>query len=324
MIASRRAIFAQASRGLHTFATVTRYVVSMASRIALLTSLSLVCIAQLTLADVVSLTPVADATIHAASNGIDEAANGAGPWNFAGSTTRFGERRALLRFDIAGNLPVNATITSATLTIHVDRGIDDNNGFRVHRVTSGWNEGLSLPEEPGGEGTQPLTGDVTWSFRGYHETPSLALPWLTPGGDFAATASSHALLSRNGAFTFASSPQMLADVAAWLDAPAANHGWIILVDEPMLSGTAKRFASREAADLTTRPTLTITFTTCGDLDFNNDGVFPDDRDVAAYFGVLAGEDCLTCDSIDFNGDGVFPDDRDAVAFLEVLAGGTCD
>ena len=30
-----------------------------------------------------------------------------------------------------------------------------------------------------------------------------------------------------------------------------------------------------------------------------------------------------CDSIDFNNDGLFPDDADLVAFLTVLAGGAC-
>jgi hypothetical protein len=33
---------------------------------------------------------------------------------------------------------------------------------------------------------------------------------------------------------------------------------------------------------------------------------------------------LVCDSIDFNGDGLFPDDNDLVAFLRVLAGGSCE
>jgi hypothetical protein len=291
---------------------------------SLLVALSLATIVHCTLAQVITLTPSADATIHAASNGIDEAANGTGPWNFAGNTTRFGERRALLRFDITGPVPANATITSASLTIHIDRGIDDANLFRLHRVTSSWNEGPALPDEPGGEGIQPQAGDVTWSFRSYSDTPALRVAWLNQGGDFAPAASSQTTLSRSGAFTFASTPQLIADVTSWLQTPATNHGWIILTDDPMLSGTAKRFASREAPDITTRPTLTLTYSLCGDVDFNNDGVFPDDRDVLDFFGVLAGDNCSSCDSIDFNGDGVFPDDRDSVAFLEVLAGGSCE
>jgi hypothetical protein len=30
-----------------------------------------------------------------------------------------------------------------------------------------------------------------------------------------------------------------------------------------------------------------------------------------------------CDPIDFNNDGLFPDDNDLIAFLRVLAGGSC-
>ncbi len=62
-----------------------------------------------------------------------------------------------------------------------------------------------------------------------------------------------------------------------------------------------------------------------DIDFNNDGVFPDDQDVIDFFTVLAGGACSTplCDAIDFNGNGVFPEDQDIVDFLNVLAGGPC-
>jgi hypothetical protein len=64
---------------------------------------------------------------------------------------------------------------------------------------------------------------------------------------------------------------------------------------------------------------------CGDIDFNNDSLFPDDSDLVDYITVLAGGVCSTgsCDSIDFNGDGLFPDDGDFVTFLCVLAGGDC-
>jgi hypothetical protein len=67
--------------------------------------------------------------------------------------------------------------------------------------------------------------------------------------------------------------------------------------------------------------------TCGDIDFNNDGLFPDDTDLIEFLNVLAGGSCSTeptpgCDSIDFNGDGLFPDDNDLLDFLILLAGGT--
>ena len=62
---------------------------------------------------------------------------------------------------------------------------------------------------------------------------------------------------------------------------------------------------------------------CGDIDFNNNGVFPEDQDVIDFFNVLAGADCPTCDDIDFNNNTVFPEDADVIAFFTVLAGGEC-
>lgn len=65
---------------------------------------------------------------------------------------------------------------------------------------------------------------------------------------------------------------------------------------------------------------------CSTIDFNNDGLFPDDSDLVEFLTVLAGGNCSTgnCNSIDFNNDGLFPDDGDLLAFLTVLAGGSCN
>jgi hypothetical protein len=67
---------------------------------------------------------------------------------------------------------------------------------------------------------------------------------------------------------------------------------------------------------------------CGSIDFNGDGLFPDDSDLVDFLVVLAGGACSTepafaCGTIDFNNDGLFPDDSDLLAFLRVLAGGAC-
>ncbi|HLP85866.1 MAG TPA: hypothetical protein VK157_16060, partial [Phycisphaerales bacterium] len=68
---------------------------------------------------------------------------------------------------------------------------------------------------------------------------------------------------------------------------------------------------------------------CDTIDFNNNGVFPEDQDVIDFFDVLAGGAPATCDAtlgcqdIDFNNNGVFPEDQDVIDFFNVLAGGTC-
>jgi formylglycine-generating enzyme required for sulfatase activity len=65
---------------------------------------------------------------------------------------------------------------------------------------------------------------------------------------------------------------------------------------------------------------------CDVIDFNADGLFPDDTDLLDFLSVLAGGSCSpgnVCNDIDFNNDGLFPDDEDLIAFLRVLAGGNC-
>jgi V8-like Glu-specific endopeptidase len=67
--------------------------------------------------------------------------------------------------------------------------------------------------------------------------------------------------------------------------------------------------------------MTSIYELCPDLDFNNDGLFPDDTDLLALLAVLGGGECGACDNIDINRDGLFPDDADLLAFLGALAGG---
>ncbi|HYF15210.1 MAG TPA: PQQ-dependent sugar dehydrogenase [Phycisphaerales bacterium] len=64
---------------------------------------------------------------------------------------------------------------------------------------------------------------------------------------------------------------------------------------------------------------------CGDIDFNNDGLFPDNVDLEDYLAVFGGAACpaAACDSIDFNGDGLFPDIDDIIDYFTVFGGGGC-
>jgi hypothetical protein len=64
---------------------------------------------------------------------------------------------------------------------------------------------------------------------------------------------------------------------------------------------------------------------CTDIDFNNDGLFPDTLDIDALLTLFSGAPCPTerCDSIDFNNDGLFPDTQDIDSFLSVFGGGPC-
>jgi hypothetical protein len=63
---------------------------------------------------------------------------------------------------------------------------------------------------------------------------------------------------------------------------------------------------------------------CDSIDFNRNGVFPEDQDVSDFFNALAGAPCPSgpCD-LDFNNNSVFPEDQDVISFFTVLAGGQC-
>ena len=69
--------------------------------------------------------------------------------------------------------------------------------------------------------------------------------------------------------------------------------------------------------------LTVTPTGCGSSDFDGDGDFGTDADIAAFFACLGGNCCPTCGSSDFNGDGDFGTDSDIGSFFSVLGGGPC-
>ena len=59
-----------------------------------------------------------------------------------------------------------------------------------------------------------------------------------------------------GTYTWASTPQMVADVQSWLNDPATNFGWLVKGDETT-NITAKRFESSESGS---PPALTINYT----------------------------------------------------------------
>ncbi|HYF14249.1 MAG TPA: hypothetical protein VD971_04160 [Phycisphaerales bacterium] len=64
---------------------------------------------------------------------------------------------------------------------------------------------------------------------------------------------------------------------------------------------------------------------CDSIDFNGDGLFPDNTDLEDFLSVFGGGPCTTgmCGDTDFNNDGLFPDNVDITAFFAVFGGGAC-
>jgi hypothetical protein len=77
--------------------------------------------------------------------------------------------------------------------------------------------------------------------------------------------------------------------------------------------------------------LTVGDACCDSIDFNNDGLYPDNLDLTDFLAVFGGGVCNgqtptdpPCNTdIDFNNDGLFADNEDISAFFRVFGGGTC-
>jgi spore coat protein A len=224
---------------------------------AVLTSCLLVLAGTPATAATVTLPPSQDNTI---ADGVDpgsledfrDNSSGACEDVFSGNTNDGFARRALLQFDVAGNVPAGSTINSVTLTLVVNRSGDNQSAtMTLHPLDLTWGEGSAgCGPRGGGQGEPAGTGDATWL-----EAEFGSVTWTAPGGDFGAASASAPVGSANGSLGVWSSATMASDVQGWLDAPATNFGWIVVGDEAR-SSTTRRFSSREGS---VPPALMIDF-----------------------------------------------------------------
>lgn len=198
----------------------------------------------------VTIAPSLDNTLFQDATG--SLSNGAGPAVFAGNNGQSLARRALLRFDVAGNVPAGALIGDVSLTMNVSNATDAiPRTFALHRVLGAWGEGTSSTS--GGGGAPATAGDATWLDRFWPGSP-----WESAGGDFEPAASGTRMVADVGSYTW-TDPAMVSDVQAWLDDTTHNFGWVLLGEEH-LPNTARRFDSRENIVPAARPALTIQYT----------------------------------------------------------------
>jgi hypothetical protein len=196
------------------------------------------------------LTAARDNTLYETALG--ELSNGAGEYFFVGRTGSGQLRRGLIGFDITATLPPGATVTSASLTLHVSRTVVGPESIGVHNVLAEWGESTSNSNVQGGGGGAPSApGDATW-IHTFFDT-SL---WVSPGGDFRAASSAAEPVDDIGFYTW-SGAQMAADVQAWLDDPTKNFGWVLIGPENVNS--TKRFGTRENRTDMFRPRLTVRY-----------------------------------------------------------------
>jgi hypothetical protein len=208
--------------------------------------------------ETISLQPVADTTLFEIAP--DNNMGGTDFFN-AGTSGNGSRNRALVQFDLTG-IPAGAVINSATLSmdiVHQPSTGMQISFFDLHRVLQSWGEGVQQPADPGsrGLGAPAGPGEATWNSRFAPNTT-----WLAPGGqegtDFSATISATALVQGVGdPVLFESSPELIADIRAWIDQPAQNFGWMLVTEAEATQKTARGFASRESGF---GPTLLVEFT----------------------------------------------------------------
>ena len=208
----------------------------------------------------VVLTPTKDNTLYESTTG--DVSNGTGAFFFVGNTAGAAARRGLLAFAVADQVPVGATIVSATLQLQMSKTSGGAANVSLHRALADWGEGSSDATANEGKGATAASGDATW-LHTFHTTTL----WQTPGGDFVPTATATTAVSGVGSYRWPSSPAMVAEVQQWLDAPTTDFGWVVVGDESA-SGTAKRFTARESNSLTNRPQLTVIYTITGTASSN--------------------------------------------------------
>ena len=214
-------------------------------------------------ADTVILVPVADATLieAAPSNSL-----GGANWITAGTTQNYTRNRALMRFDITNAIPRGSRITLASMRISCTRNPPlgehpPDSTFTFRRMFRDWGEGSNgSGEESPGLGNPAQDGDATW-FQPFFGTTNF---WTTPGGaegiDFSSTSSSSAFVGLMGNdYQIEPTLELIADVQFWLDHPESNFGLLMKTESEGIHFTARRFGSREVADLDIAPELIVDF-----------------------------------------------------------------
>jgi hypothetical protein len=203
-------------------------------------------------ADSAALRPSADTCLFsiAPDNNL-----GANPNAATGGNSDRLPARALFRFDVAGQIPANALIQSAalTLTVVIVPPGAANSIFDLRRVFADWGEGTGT----GNSGSPAKTNEATWNHRFYPVTS-----WTVPGGavssDFSSIVSASLLSTTNlGSWTFGSTSNLVSDVQDWVRNPAANFGWVLLSESETTPFTVRLVGTRE--DTNNAPELVVQY-----------------------------------------------------------------
>ena len=197
----------------------------------------------------ITLNPIKDNTLYESADG--SVSNGAGGHIFSGKTRQGEIRRAVIAFDIAGNIPTGATISSVSLRLNMSKTSGGTATVSLHKLFADWGQGSSDALQNEGKGIDPASGDATWVHRIFN-----IANWETAGGDFAEMSSASTAVGGLGPYSWGPTPEMVADVQTWLDNPDSNFGWALIGDESS-NKTTKRFNSMENFIARSWPVLVV-------------------------------------------------------------------
>ncbi|MCB0852290.1 MAG: T9SS type A sorting domain-containing protein [Bacteroidetes bacterium] len=210
----------------------------------------------------VKITPDKDNTLIEKSDG--SLSNGMGAFFHSGRTGQAAEgtRRAVIHFAVSDSLPVDAMIDSIALILNLENasGTGADASLSLHRLLKDWGEGTSVAPMGGSQGTAATTDDATWLYT-FYDTAQ----WDAAGGDFVSAASAVTVVGSAQTGYVWSGTGLVADVNFWLANPDSNFGWILIGKEDV-SGTAKKFYSKDSEEIGQHPKLSITYTTSSSID----------------------------------------------------------
>jgi hypothetical protein len=213
-------------------------------------------------ADSVTLKPIADTSLFQFKPD-----NNLGAQFFLpiGVTAPFGANtrlRGLVKFDLS-QIPTNATVSNATLTVKVVFGSGANTVFDLHRMLQPWVEGDKSggPDRAGTLGAPATDGEPDWNHR-QHSSVAWGSPGGAPNVDYVSTATASITVTPIGSYTF-SNATVTSDVKRWVTNATSNFGWLIKSRNELSSagGSARRFGARE--DDPNAAILVVTYSASG-------------------------------------------------------------
>lgn len=209
-----------------------------------------------------TLTPNKDNTIYSEDLTTGLFTSDALGYLYAGKTGEtFGPylRRALVSFDVAGQVPAGSIVQSVQLKLNLRKNGVSAPGktASLYRLTESWGEGTSQNGGGQGTGAAATTGDATWTRRLYNTNA-----WSSAGGTHSPVASASAIIGNLGVMTWGSTSQMVSDVQGWVNTPASNAGWLLVGDEAN-DKTACQFDSKQSGSVP--PSLVVTYTASSTL-----------------------------------------------------------